>query len=163
VNVYQTVQTSGVHWPDPTPVPLYRSLQETPPRSEPRHGVELFEDLETQMSDYSAQYEDVLSEVRKHYVLPTDSLVLNFLTEHRAIPQVLLAAVPQVKACFGADAVFNLRAPLDESGSRTLYAVAMWPGKSQDVRNALTKFDNDWWMAHAGQAAGYLTFTYELV
>jgi len=33
----------------------------------------------------------------------------------------------------------------------------------QDARNALDKFDNDWWMSHARQAGGYLTFTYELV
>ena len=63
----------------------------------------------------------------------------------------------------GGNAVFNLRAPIDEAGSQTLYAVAMWPGKLQDVRDALAKFDDEWWMARARQAAGYLTFTYELV
>jgi len=108
-----------------------------------------------------AQHEAVANEVRKHYA--ADSSVLSFLSEHRSIPQILLGAAPQLKACFGADTVFDLRAPIDEAGSRTLYAVVMWPGKSQDARDALAKFDNDWWMARAGQAAGYLTFTYELV
>lgn len=87
----------------------------------------------------------------------------DFLTERRAIPQMLLEAAPQLKAYFGGTAVFNLRAPIDEAGSRTLYAVAMWPGEVLDVRDALAKFDKDWWMARAGRAAGYLTFTYELV
>jgi hypothetical protein len=115
------------------------------------------------MAEFAAQHEAILSEVRKNYVLPADSSVLNFLTEHRTIPEILLGAAQQLKACFGSDAVFNLRAPIDESGSRILYAVAMWQGKSQDVRDALAKFDRDWWMARAGQAAGYLAFTYELV
>ena len=115
------------------------------------------------MAESAAQHEAVVNDVRKHYVLPADASVRDFLTEHRAIPQILLEAAPQLKAHFGGNAIFNLRAPIDEAGSRTLYAVAMWPGELRDVRDALAKFDNDWWMARAGQAAGYLTFTYELV
>ena len=145
MNAYSEVQSSGTHWP------------------EPRQRAPILEGLEKQMAEFAALDEAILSEVRKNYVLPADSSVLNFLTEHRTIPQILLDAAPQLKACFGADAVFNLRAPIDESGSRILYAAAMWQGKSQDVRDALAKFDRDWWTARAGQAAGYLTFTYELV
>jgi len=92
-----------------------------------------------------------------------DASVQDFLTEHRAIPQLLLEAVPKLKFYFGGTAVLSLRATIDEAGSRTLYAVVMWPGKFQDVREALADFDNGWWMARAGEAAGYLTFTYELV
>ena len=115
------------------------------------------------MAEFAAAHEAVLNDVRKHYILPADASVRDFLTEHRAIPQILLEAVPQLKAYFGGNAIFNLRAPIDEAGSRTVYAVAMWPGELRDVRDALAKFDSDWWMARAGQAAGYLTFTYELV
>ena len=160
MNVYQEVQSSGIHWPDLRPAQLYRSLEQTPRRFE-RYGAALFEDLDKQ--NYAVRHEALLNEVRKHYVLPGDSSVADFLIEHRAIPQILLGAAPQLKACFGAEAVFNLRAPIDESGSRTLYAVAMWPGELQDARSALSKFDNAWWMPRAPQAAGYLTFTYELV
>jgi hypothetical protein len=163
VNAYPELQSSGIHWPDRTPVWVYQPLQAAPRWPEPRQRVPVLEGLEKQMAEFAAQHEALLGEVRKHYVLPADSSVLNFLTEHRAIPQILLDAVPKLKACFGANAVFNLRAPIDESGSRILYAAAVWQGKSQDVRDALAKFDKDWWMARAGQAAGYLTFTYELV
>jgi hypothetical protein len=107
--------------------------------------------------------EEALNDVRKHYVLPADPSVIDFLADHRAIPQLLLAAAPQIKGYFGRNAVFNLRAPLDEAGSRTLYAVVMWPGKLRDVRDALARFDDEWWMARARQAGGYLIFTYELV
>jgi hypothetical protein len=163
VNAYQELQSSGIHWPERTPALLYQPFQAPPLRPDPRQRASIFEGLEKQMAEFATRHEAVLNEVRKHYVLPADSSVLNFLTEHRSISQILSGAAPQLKACFGADAVFELRAPIDEAGSRTLYVVAMWPGKSQDVRAALAKFDNDWWMARAGQAAGYLTFTYELV
>jgi hypothetical protein len=101
--------------------------------------------------------------VQKHFILPNDPSVATFLAEHGSLPQVLLEAVNPLRACFGKSTVFGLRAPIDESGSRTLYAVAMWPGKVRDARNALAKFDDDWWIAQSRQAAGYLTFTYELV
>lgn len=163
MNAYPELQSSGIHWAVRTPVSHYQPFQAAPRWPEPRQRVPILEGLEKQMAEFASQHEALLSEVRKNYVLPADSSVLNFLTEHRTIPQIVLGAAPQLKACFGADAVFNLRAPIDESGSRILYAVAMWQGKSQDVRDALARFDKDWWMARAGQAAGYLTFTYELV
>ncbi len=163
MNAYQEVQGSGIHWPGRSPASLYQPFQAAPRWPEPRQRAAIPEVLEKQMAESAAQHEAVVNDVRKHYVLPADASVRDFLTEHRAIPQILLEAAPQLKAHFGGNAIFNLRAPIDEAGSRTLYAVAMWPGELRDVRDALAKFDNDWWMARAGQAAGYLTFTYELV
>lgn len=163
MNVYQEVQSSGIHWPGCPPAWLYQPFQAAPRWPEPRQRAAIFEGLEKQMAEFAAQHEAVLNDVRKHYVLPADASVRDFLAEHRAIPQILLEAAPRLKAYFGGNAVFNLRAPIDEAGSRTLYAVAMWPGELRAVRDALARFDNDWWMARAGQAAGYLTFTYELV
>jgi hypothetical protein len=163
VNAYQEVQSSGIHWPARPPACLYQPFQAAPRWTEPRQRAAIFEGLEKQMVEFAAEHEAVLNDVRKHYILPADASVRDFLTEHRAIPQILLEAVPRLKAYFGGNAIFNLRAPIDEAGSRTVYAVAMWPGELRDVRDALAKFDSDWWMARAGQAAGYLTFTYELV
>jgi hypothetical protein len=74
-----------------------------------------------------------------------------------------LEAIPALKTCFGPQAVFALRAPIDDSGSQTLYAVAIWPGSMREVREALEKFDETWWIQHSQKASGYLTFTYELV
>lgn len=163
MNAYQELQSSGIHWPGRPPAWLYQPFQAAPRWPAPRPRAAIFEGLEKQMAEFAAQHEAVLNDVRKHYGLPADASVRDFLTKHRAIPQILLEAAPQLKAYFGGNAVFNLRAPIDEAGSRTLYAVAMWPGELRDVRVALAKFENDWWMERAGQAAGYLTFTYELV
>ena len=104
-----------------------------------------------------------LDEVRRHFGMLEDSPVTTFLLEHPALSSILLDAVAPLRKCFGADCVFNLRAPFDESGSQTLYAVAMWPGSTQHVRKALAEFDDGWWISHSQSASGYLTFTYELV
>jgi len=77
--------------------------------------------------------------------------------------QLLLEAVPHLKTCFGTNVVVSLRVPIDEGGSRCLYAVAMWPARLRDVKNALGRFDHEWWLGRANQAAGDLTFTYELI
>ena len=163
MNAYQEVQSSGIHWPGCPPAALYEPFQAAPRWPDPRQRNAIFEGLEKQMPEFAAQHEAALNDVRKHYVLSADAPVRDFLAEHRAIPQILLEAAPHLKMYFGCNAVFNLRAPIDEAGSRTLYAAVMWPGELRDVREALAKFDDNWWMARAGQAAGYLTFTYELV
>ncbi len=163
MNAYQQSQSSGIQWPVRTPGLLYQPFQSVPRWPEPQQRASLFEDLEMQMAEFSAQPDALLCEARRHYVLPADSSVKTFLIEHRTILPILLEAVPQLKACFGAQAVFTLRAPIDDSGSQTLYSVAIWPGNVREVREALDRFDGTWWIQHSREASGYLTFTYELV
>ena len=84
-----------------------------------------------------AEHEAAVNEVRKSYVVPPDSSVIDFLNRHRSIPQVLLQASERLRELFGSGRVFSLR--------------------------ALERFDDSWWIANSRQAAGNLTFTYELV
>ena len=163
MNAYQQHQSSGIHWPARTPGLLYQPLQAAPRWPEPRQHASIFEGLERQMAEFSTHYDALLSEVRRGYVFPANSSVTTFLAEHRTLPPLLLEAAPRLKACFGAQAVFALRAPIDDSGSQTLYVVAIWPGNVREVREALEKFDDAWWIQHSREASGYLTFTYELV
>ncbi len=109
------------------------------------------------------EHEAAIEDVRREFMLPSDASVVTFLSEHRTIPQILLEAATFLKGSFGADTIFSLRAPVDESGSRTLYAVAIWSGSMQEVRTAIARFDDAWWVANARRASGYLNFTYELV
>jgi len=129
----------------------------------PNQGDSLIDYLEDQMTAAAVEHEAVLNDLLLSFVMPTDSSVTTFLTEHRSIPQILLESVPHLKTCFGSGTVFALRAPIDDSGSRTLYAVVIWPGKVRGEREALEQFDDSWWIAHSRQASGHLTFTYELV
>jgi hypothetical protein len=103
-----------------------------------------------------------IDEVARHYRTPKDTSVATFLQEHRTIPDLLLQAAPNLKKYFG-DAALTLRAPVDEDGSQTVYAVVLWPGDVTEVRHALDQFDDNWWLANSGPDAGSLSFTYELV
>ena len=162
MNAYQEVQTSGNNWVPPAHDMQYRSIQESPARSTPRPYAAIFDGLERQMAAFAVEQEAFLQEIRKHFVLPADSSVTTFLTEHRSIPQALLEAAGHLNECFGVDAVFRLGTNVDEAGLRTLHVAVIWPGRVLDARTALAKFD-DWWLAQVRPGAGYLTFTYELV
>ena len=108
------------------------------------------------MAILEAQKGALLQELGKRFSMPPDSSVTTYLADHQMLSQMLLDAMPPLKECFGTDAVFALRAPLDESGSRTLYAVAMWPGSLQEVRAALSRFEDSWWLTHSEQASELL-------
>jgi hypothetical protein len=115
------------------------------------------------MADFEAADHSYQTEIRKTFIFPSDSSVITFLNEHRTLPEILLEAAQHLRTSFGADAIFNLRTPIDESGERTLYAVVMWPGTVEAVRAALASFDDIWWLANSRRTSGHLTFTYELV
>jgi hypothetical protein len=163
MNACQEGQISGNQWPEYNSAMLHRAGRVAPILPEAPQATAMLAGLERQMGDFAAEHEATLLEVRKSYVLPSDSSVVTFLTEHRTVPSLLLEAAPQLRRAFGTATIFNLRTLIEESGSRTLYAVAMWPGTIREVRKALAWFDDAWWIAHSRQASGYLTFTYELV
>lgn len=162
MNAYQEAQTSGNNWVLPAHNAGNRSIQESRARSTSQPYAAIFPGLESQMSAFTVDHEAFLQEIRKHFVLPPDSSVTTFLTDHRGIPQTLLEAAGHMKDCFGSDVVFRLGTAADEAGSRTLHVAAIWPGSVADVRTALAEFD-EWWLAEVRPGAGHLTFTYELV
>lgn len=114
------------------------------------------------MAQFQVEHQEIVDEVGKYYVMPADSSVTSFLESHRAIPALLLEAAPQLKKYFGTEVVVSLSTSSDETGSQALYGVVYWTGSIADVRAALAKFDEDWWLTRVAQASGYLTFTYEL-
>ena len=168
MNAYYELQTSGNNSVQSTPMSFQRGELGLPPAGLrasplPRQGSVIFEKTEQQLMAFQVELETTLEAVRRAFVIPPDGSVVAFLNEHRTIPQILLEAATHLRASFAVETVFNLRVPIDESGSRTLYAVAVWPGDVLDVRAALAKFEETWWISHSRQAAGYLAFTYELV
>jgi hypothetical protein len=160
---YQQRQTSGNRW-----APGVHMLRGEHPQIqqsailESGRGLAVLDDLEGQMATFAKQQAEI-AELRKHFVLFSSSAVEKYLSEHRTLAQILLESVPHLRAHFGADAILNLRALMDESGSQTLYAVVMWSASLQDVRCHMAGFDDGWWLAHSRQTSGYLNFTYELV
>lgn len=127
----------------------------------PQQESAIFSHLEQEMAALDAEYKAAMDGIRKNYIL-NDS-VCDLLHLHRGLPHLLLEAMPHLRECFGDSTVFILRAPVNEDGSQTLYAVVLWPGDVAEVRHALDKFDDSWWLANSGHAASSLSFTYELV
>ena len=153
MNAYQTPQVPGDSW-----------------RPTAARNVQLESHLGTQRSTESPVAKDqeacLSSEARdlvRDFVMPSDSSVLDFLEDHRVIARTLAEAAPRLREYFGESTVFSLRRAFDELGGRTLYAVVLWPGKPQDVRSALRRFDDEWWFTRSRQTSGKLVFTYELV
>jgi hypothetical protein len=114
------------------------------------------------MAEYEREYAEHLSEVPKLYVLPGNGSVEELLNDHRHLPQILIAAMPQLRKLFG-DTVFALRTSADEFGWQNLYVDALWPGDAMDAFRLLDKFGDDWWIANSRPARGIITFTYRLV
>lgn len=169
MNAHPTVQTSGYQWSQSIRPMLHQDLGRARAHRWPHSAVDsrpmgtaIFDGPKRLLAIGEAE-QVAFCELRRHFVLAKDSSVATFLAEHRTLAQILLESVGHLKSCFGEDTVFNLKALMDESGSHTLYAVAMWPGSTQHVRKALAEFDDGWWISRSQSASGYLTFTYELV
>ena len=160
MNAYQLIQGPQIDWPPPIPQPRYPATQRPQTHFDLRPPLELSSELGNQR-DVPCLV--ILDELHKHYVHSSDSSVSTFLSQHPGISAILLDAIPHLKKHFGASAIFSLSAPVDEAGMRSLCAVVIWPGNIRDVRNALDRFDKDWWLSQSRMAYGHLVFTYELI
>jgi hypothetical protein len=155
-------QTSGNEWGTPISSMQHERGQDSPLKWHPVAQRSLLKDFEEQMAQYEREYAAHLDDVRKLYVMPPDTAVAEFLNDHRALPQMLITAVPHLRKLFG-DTVFVLRATADEFGWQNLYVDAMWHGDALEAFRLLDVFGDEWWIANSAPARGALTFTYRLV
>lgn len=155
-------QTSGNDWTPGAQSMLHERIQEVP-RSWPNvEQRSLLEQFERQMAHFEDEFQAHLEDVRRMYLLPPDGSVEEFLSSHRALPQVLVSAVPQLKRIFPGT-LFELRAESDEYGWENLYVDALWRGDALEAFDLLDRFGDEWWIANSDSARGALTFTYRLV
>jgi hypothetical protein len=110
-----------------------------------------------------AALDDQISSLRRDYGFADSAVVTDFLVSHRTIRTVLKDAVPQLKATFGVDKIFNLEVSKDEDGAETLYAVAIWQGDVCQASEALDNFLENWWLQRMNAATSDLAFVYKLV
>jgi hypothetical protein len=118
--------------------------------------------LEDQMLNFEVQFAASITDVQRHYVMPADSSVIDFLRSHRRIPQLLIEALKPLRQFFD-DSILALRATSDENGWEMLYVNILWPGEPHCALEALDKFDDSWWLANSYPAGLNLTFTYKLL
>ncbi len=154
-------QTSGNDWTPSVRSMLHERRQDRPEK-EPSHRQQVLDGLEQQMVRYEADHHAMVAEVARSFTMPRDNSVQAFLNTHRVLPQLLIQALPRLRARFG-DTVFALRSTSDEYGGQILYVDALWPGDAVDAYAALDRFEDDWWVANSHMAAGHLSFAYRLV
>jgi len=155
-------QTSGNDWETPIHAMLHQRGQDAPPMWPTAKQRSIIQDFEQQMEDFEHDYREHVDQVRKLYVLPSDTSVLDFLNDHRALPQLLIAAIPRLRRLFP-DAVFALRATSDQNGWQNLYTDVLWPGDAIEALRLIDQFEDEWWIANSHFGRGSLTFTYRLV
>jgi hypothetical protein len=97
------------------------------------------------------------------YVFENSLRVESFLKDHRGIVGLLLESAPHIKQHFGSDVAVKLVVGLEEDGSRTLQALAVWPGVLRDAKAALGALDRDWWLENGQRGSGNIILDYELV
>jgi hypothetical protein len=107
--------------------------------------------------------DDQISSLKRDYGFADGEGVTDFLVSHRTIRTALKDAVPQLRATFGVDKIFNLEVSRDEEGSETIYAVAIWREDVWLASEALHNFLENWWLQRMNAATSDLAFIYRLV
>jgi hypothetical protein len=107
--------------------------------------------------------DDQISSLRRDYGFADNAVVTDFLFGHRSIRTALKDALPQLRATFGVDKIFNLEVSKDEDGSETMYAVAVWHEDVWRASEALHSFLENWWLQRMNAATSDLAFVYKLV
>lgn len=126
-----------------------------------RAGLVAFDDRAESRRARELLQED-LDGLKKIYGFPADDSVSDFLTHHPAVRAVLHEALPHLKEFFGAENIFNLELSVEEDGSQTLYAIAVWHDSVQSVAQALAGFEENWWLDRMTSGTAELAFTYEI-
>jgi hypothetical protein len=155
-------QPTGSNWGPVVLAMFERGIQETPSLPEQPTTISVLASLEEQMMAFEKEYVSNVAELARHYIFSQEASVKDFLRSHRALPQLLLSALPHLRRHFG-NIVFSLRAASDDDGWQALYVDALWPGHATDALAAIDQFEDQWWIANSSAAAGSLNFTYRLV
>lgn len=96
------------------------------------------------------------------YVIEDRLAVSHFIDEHHLFG-LLLQAKQHLDVAFTDRPVKTLSLVRDDEGFETLFCLVMIAGDMQPARQALRRFDQEWWLARSGQVAGKLNFDFELI
>jgi hypothetical protein len=118
---------------------------------------------ETQMADFFQICKEQFEVLRTNYVFDPADGVRSFLEGHRAVSEVLMEAVTELRRCFGSNAILQLQLLDNEGTSAAIYGIVLWQGDLQSARAALQTFDETWWIESSRRAAGRIVFDYQLV
>lgn len=100
--------------------------------------------------------------IAANYVLESPA-VTEFLRTHPAVVTLLSEASNRLDAAFGLNRVKVIRLIDDGSGEVSVFGIVSWPESIDSGRQALSKFDSDWWLQNCNRAGGAVNFNIELI
>jgi hypothetical protein len=96
------------------------------------------------------------------YVISHRFNVARFIKEHR-LHGLLLQAIQPLNDAFTSQRIKVLSLVCDDEGFETLFCLVMITGNMEQARQALQRFDQNWWLSRSNIAAGRLNFDFELI
>jgi hypothetical protein len=149
-------RTAGPKWPEEA---NRLPLDTNPPP--PELSQRSIEDLKRQIQGDRTEFETTLQSLKKFFVFTKTPDIENFLWSYRMLAPIILEAAPHFQSFFP-DSPIALDVMTEEGPTRTIYAIAQWPGDRTNARKALNAFEENWWLENLPKAAGRIVFDYEL-
>jgi hypothetical protein len=148
----------------PTPPPKEQDLaeQQSIASKKPSRAVGLIEESYWLRAKQEVPADRVTKGLDDVYVIDDRDAVISFIEKNRLRGLLLLAREP-LNAAFGDKTVKNLSMARDDEGVETLFCLVMTAGAMQDARQALRRFDQQWWLALYRHVSGKLNFDFELI
>lgn len=128
-----------------------------------RAGISNLETHQKQAVDYRASQEAILTQLRHRFVMPFESTVATFLTNHRSLPHLLTEAAERLKEAFGESVILNLEMSTDEDGEEILYGIAICQTDANSAARAFNYFVEKWWLHRMNASTTDIAFVYRLV
>lgn len=103
-----------------------------------------------------------LGSIDRAYIVYDREKTLEFIEANRLLT-ILLEANDPLKTSFGKSAIKALSLLHDEEGAVTLFCMILVPGNAETARQALDRFDEEWWLERCQRVAGQLNFDIEFI
>ena len=129
---------------------------------EPPRGIGLVEEGNWRKAKQEVPADHATKGLDDTYVIEDRHLVAPFIEDHR-LRGLLLHALAPLNAVFGEKTLKTLKLVRDDEGFEALFCLVMTTGEMESERQALRRFDEQWWLAHTRQAQGKLNFDFELI
>lgn len=159
---YRIDQKSWIDWGSVPAIMEHDYSQEAGgvvPMRNCRESIHQYSENKPELAPVSEQQ---LNDVRARYIFAEPEEVEVFLRDHRAISGLLLEAAPYLRNCFGPTVPLRLMVSFEDDGSRTMQALAVWNGPLNDAKNALARFDREWWLDNCRRSSASIVLDYEL-
>jgi len=100
--------------------------------------------------------------LKQSYVLESPIQTEAFLQLRPNVITLLVEALAHLDRAFGRDCIKAIRLVQDDFESTSVFGMVFWADPTQRGREALARFDQDWWLNNCNRAGGIVNFNIEL-